>query len=171
MMLGAFFISSVLAQPMPSPVAPADKALAPTAIETARLYFIAGNLPSAREWGLRGLKKEAKVCKPLLRDLAEYAFLMSKFDELTLEEAKQVLILDRRISPKANGKLTTPVIGRYVTGPLARAREWAEQGAAGEAVKFVDDAIIVDPSNAEAKALRRRLLEVVDGGVSWDGGR
>ena len=34
----------VLSQPMPMPVVPgADKALAPTAIETARLYFIAGN--------------------------------------------------------------------------------------------------------------------------------
>lgn len=160
-----------LAQPMPMPVVdPAAKALAPTAIETARLYFIAGNLPAAREWGQRGLKKEAKACKPMLRDLAEYSFLLSKYEALTLDEAKQMLILDRRISPKAVGKLTSPVIERYVTGPMARARLWAEQGAAAEAVKFVDDALVVDPSNVDAKALRRRLLDVADGGVSWDAG-
>jgi len=103
----------VVSQPMPMPgAAGADKALAPTAIETARLYFIAGNIPSAREWGQRGLKKEAKLCKPLLKNLAEYSFLLSKYEALTLEEAKLMIVLDRRISPKAVGKLTTPVIER-----------------------------------------------------------
>ena len=168
----AALLTMVLAQPVPMPqLDPADKALAPTAIETARLYFIAGNLPSAREWGRRGLKREAKACKPLLKDLAEYAFLLSKYEALTLEEAKQMVMLDRRISPKAVGKLTAPVVERYVTGPMARARSWAEQGAAGEAVKFVDEVLLVDPANADAKALRRRLLEVADGGLSWDAGR
>lgn len=164
----------VLSQPMPMPmpdVAGADKALAPTAIESARLYFIAGNIPSARQWGQRGLKKEAKVCKPLLKDLAEYSFLLSKYEALTLEEAKLMIALDRRISPKSVGKLTTPVIERYVTGPMGRARLWAEQGAAGEAVKFVDDALTVDPTNADARALRAQLLAVADGGVAWDAGR
>ncbi len=162
----------VLSQPMPMPgVGSADKALAPTAIETARLYFVAGDLPSARQWGQRGLKKEAKLCKPLLKDLAEYSFLLSKYEALTLEEAKLMITLDRRISPKSVGKLTAPVIERYVTGPMVRARAWAEQGAAGEAVKFVDDALIVDPTNADARALRTRLLSVADGGVAWDAGR
>ena len=160
----------VLSQPMPMPPG-ADKALAPTAIETARLYFIAGNLPLAREWGQRGLKKEAKVCKPLLKDLAEYSFLLSKYEALTLEEAKSMIALDRRISPKAVGKLTTPVVERYVTGPMGRARLWAEQGAAGEAVKFVDDALTVDPANVDARALRAQLLAVADGGIAWDAGR
>jgi len=165
-------LTVVLAQPMPMPfVDPAVKALAPTAFETSRIYFIAGNLPSAREWGQRGLKKEAKACKPLLKDLAEYSFLLSKYEALTLDEAKQMLILDRRISPKAIGKLTSPVIERYVTGPMARARLWAEQGAAAEAVKFVDDALLVDPANADARTLRRRLQDVADGGISWDAGR
>ncbi len=170
-MLSVLLIA-VLSQPMPMPGVPgADKALAPTAIETARLYFIAGNIPSAREWGQRGLKKEAKACKPLLKDLAEYSFLLSKYEALTLEEAKLMIVLDRRISPKSVGKLTTPVIERYVMGPMARARLWAEQGAAGEAVKFVDDVLTVDPANAEAKGLRAQLLAVADGGVVWDAGR
>jgi hypothetical protein len=56
-------------------------------------------------------------------------------------------------------------------GPMARARLWAEQGAAGEAVKFVDDVLTVDPANAEAKGLRAQLLAVADGGVVWDAGR
>ncbi|MDP3499452.1 MAG: hypothetical protein Q8S33_03940 [Myxococcales bacterium] len=162
----------VVSQPMPMPGAGGgDKALAPTAIETARLYFIAGNIPSAREWGQRGLKKEAKLCKPLLKNLAEYSFLLSKYEALTLDEAKLMIVLDRRISPKAVGKLTTPVIERYVTGPMVRARLWAEQGAAGDAVKFIDDVLTVDPSNADAKALRAQLLAVADGGVVWDAGR
>jgi len=54
---------------------------------------------------------------------------------------------------------------------MARARLWAEQGAAGEAVKFVDDVLTVDPSNADAKALRAQLLAAADGGVAWDAGR
>ncbi|MBE2249683.1 MAG: hypothetical protein IAE78_09045 [Myxococcus sp.] len=168
-------LAVVLSQPMPmglpGPDAASGKALAPTALETARIYFIAGNLPAAREWGQRGLKREARVCKPLLKDLAEYSYLVSKYEPLTLEEARTLLALDKRISPKAVGKLTEPVVDRYVKGPLARASLWAEQGAAAEAVRFVDDVLLVDPANAEARALRLRLLEVADGGAPFDGGR
>lgn len=150
---------------------PAGGALAPTAIETARLYFLAGDLVTARDWLQRGLKKEAKVCKPALKNLAEYAFLMGKSEELTLDEARQVVELDKRLSPKEPGKLTKKVSERFVLGPMKRAEAWAAQGAAGEAVRFVDDALKVDPSNAEAKALKARLLELADGGVAGDAGR
>lgn len=154
------------------PLPPGGKQLiAPTAIETARLYFLAGDLSTSREWCERGLKREAKVCKPLLKDLAEYKFLMSKFEELTLDEAKQVIVLDRRISPKEPGKLTRPIVERYVNGPMTRAKLWAEQGAAAEAVRFVEDALKVDPTNADARALLKQLGTLADAGVSLDAGR
>lgn len=171
----AALLAVVVSQPggLPLPELPGGPSVkaAPTALETARLYFIAGNLSGAEEWGQRGMKKEAKACRPLLKALAEYAFLMSRVDRLTLDEARQVLELDRAISPKAVGKLTVPIVERFVQGPLARAQLWASQGAAGEAVRFVEDALRVDPKNVEALALRVRLLEVADGGRPWDAGR
>lgn len=154
------------------PLPPGGKQqIAPTALETARLYFLAGDLTTSREWCERGLKREAKVCKPLLKDLAEYKFLLAKFEALTLEEAKQVIALDRRISPKEQGKLTKPIFERYVNGPMARAKLWAEQGAAAEAVRFVEEALKVDPANADARALLKQLAELADAGVSLDAGR
>jgi hypothetical protein len=141
------------------------------ASEAAKLYFLAGDIPTSREWCARGLKKEPKTCGPFLKALAEYAFLVGKFEPLTLDEARQVLELDRVLSPKARGKLTTPVFERFVAGPMARARGWAEQGAAAEAVVFVDDALKVDPGNADAKALRAQLVAAGDGGIPRDGGR
>lgn len=168
-MLSTVLALLVTQAPPPMPGGP-PQMLGPTAIETARLYFLAGDLSTAREWGKRGLKKEGKVCKPFLKDLAEYAFLAGKFEELTLDEARQVLALDRRLSPKEPGRLTKPVQERFVRGPMKRAEAWASQGAALEAVRFVDDVLKVDPGNVEAKALRASLLEAGDGGVTWDGG-
>lgn len=160
------FLSVALAQdPM------AARALAPTAIETARLYYLAGDLRSSREWCERGLKKERKRCQPFLRSLAEYEFLMGKYDELSLAEAATVVQLDRGLSPGEPGKLTKPVLERYVRGPMMRARDWAAQGASGEAVRFVDDVLKVDPKNDEAKQLRAELLAQADGGVPADAGR
>jgi hypothetical protein len=161
----ALLLTLSLAQ-VPPPQAAALPTIAPTAIETARLYFIAGELRGSREWCERGLKRESKACKPFLRTLAEYQFLIAKFDELTLAEARQVIELDRVLSPKEPARLTKPIIERFVTGPMNRAKAWASQGAAGEAVKFVDDALTVDPKNAEAKGLRAQLVSLADAGLS-----
>lgn len=130
---------------------------APTAYESAQLYFASGDLSSAREWCERGLKKEAKRCGPFLKRLAEYRFLMGKFDELSLEEAASAIALDKALA-KAPGKLTIPIIERFVLGPMQRAKSWAEQGAAAEAVRFVDDVLKVDPSNVDARALKKTLV-------------
>jgi tetratricopeptide (TPR) repeat protein len=171
--MGALFLAVVLAQLPPLPAGlPGVDAKKPQmkASETAKLYYLAGDLSTAREWCERGLKKEGPVCKPFLKHLAEYAFLLGKFEPLTLGEAKQVIELDRRLSPAAAGKLTKPVQERFVLGPLARARAWAIQGAPGEAIRFVDEALQVDPTNADAKALRLQLLAAADGGVPFDAG-
>lgn len=146
------------------------KALAPTAFETARLYFLAGDLGSSREWCERGLKKERKTCEPFLKSLAEYKFLMGKYEELSLDEAASAIALDKKLSPSSPGKLTKPVLERFVRGPMMRARDWANQGAAVEAVRFVDDVLKVDPKNAEAIQLRKDLVAGADGGVV-DAGR
>lgn len=162
-------LSLLLTQAPPMPPMP-GKQLAPTAYETAQLYFISGDLPASREWAKRGEKREAAKCKPFLKTLAEYAYLMGKYEELTVDEAKQVLALDAKLSPKERGKLTRPVFDRHVAGPLQRAKLWAEQGAASEAIGFVDGALAVDPNNADAKALKKLLLSLGDGGV-LDAGR
>ena len=167
----SLILAVVVTQAPPLPPPGVKQMIGPTAIETARLYFLAGDLTNSREWCERGLKREAKVCKPLLKDLAEYKFLMSKFEALTLDEAKQVIALDRRISPKDQGKLTKPIFERYVNGPLARAKLWAEQGAAAEAVRFVEDALKVDPANADARALLKQLTALADAGMPLDAGR
>jgi tetratricopeptide (TPR) repeat protein len=155
-MLGIVLL--VLVQTPPTMMGQPTAAPGPKASETAKLYFIAGDLKSAREWAERGLRREAKRCRPILRDLAEYAFLMSRYEPLTSEQARLVLELDRRLSPQQPGKLTRPVIERYVEGPLNRAKAWVEQGAASEAVQFVDEALAVDPHNAEAIQLKNTLL-------------
>jgi hypothetical protein len=169
--MSAFVLAVLLSQAPPALPGPGDSKRPPKASESARLYFLAGDLAAAREWCERGLKKERAVCKPFLEHLASYAYLVGRYAPLTPDEAREVLVLDRKLSPSAPGRLTTPVLERFVLGPLTRARLWAEQGAAGEAVTFVEAALRVDPSNAEARALRAHLLDVADGGVRRDGGR
>jgi hypothetical protein len=163
----ALLVTWSLAQFPPAPPGADAKAL-PTASATARLHFLTGDVSTAIDWANRGLKKEPKVCKAMAKDLAEYGYLVGKYDELTLDEARQVLELDRRISPDEPGRLSKPVIERFVRGPMMRARAWARQGAAGQAVAFVGDVLKVDPSNVEAKALRAKLLAIADGGVWVD---
>ncbi|MCA3013114.1 MAG: hypothetical protein INH41_12035 [Myxococcaceae bacterium] len=168
--MSALVLAVLLCQAPALPGAPGSKR-PPKASETAKLYFLAGDLASAREWCERGLKQERAVCKPFLERLASYAYLVGRFAPLTPDEAREVLALDRALSPSSPGQLTKPVQERYVLAPLRRARLWAERGAAGEAVPFVDEALRVDPSNVEAKALRARLLDMADGGAPLDGGR
>ncbi|MDX2013421.1 MAG: hypothetical protein SFW67_24735 [Myxococcaceae bacterium] len=172
--MGALVLAVLLAQvpPLPKGLPGMDeKRPNMKASDAATLYFLAGDLATARDWCQRGLKKEAKRCGPFLKQLAEYAFLMGKYEPLTREEARQVLEFDRKLSPGTMGNLTKPVHERYVAGPLARARLWAQQGVAAEAVRFVDEVLEVDPSNADAKGLRAQLLAAADGGAPFDAGR
>lgn len=149
--------------------APPEKAppkVTPPASETAKVYFLAGDLARAQEWAQRGLKREPKTCVPLNRWLAEYASMVSHLDEFTPEQAKRFLEFDRQISPTVRGKLTLKAVQRYVTFPIGIARARAA-GDRASALTLLDQVLYVDPTSAEAMALKKELLE---GGNRGDAG-
>jgi hypothetical protein len=129
---------------------------APLASETAKLFFLAGDIATAQEWAQRGLKREPKVCGPLNKNLAEYAFLVSQIDQPTPEQVRSFFELDRKISPTVRGKLTEKVYERFVTKPLQLARTQADGGAA-QALQLLEQVLFVDPKNAEALELKNQL--------------
>ena len=128
----------------------------PTAADTAKLYFLAGDLPKAQDWVQRGLKREPKTCGPLKKLLAQYAFLASDLDGITPEQAKEFFELDRKISPTVRGKLTEKAWGKYVLKPLELAKARG-QGDVPGALDLVGKVLFVDPTNAEALELQKSL--------------
>lgn len=144
------------AAPPPKQGKPAKVDSGPTAYDTAKLFFLAGDLATAQEWVLRGLKREPKTCGPLNKLLAEYNFLANHVDEFTPEQARDFLELDRKISPTVRGKVTERAWTRFVTKPLALAQEQAK-GDVPQALQLVKQVLFVDPKNAEAVALMAKL--------------
>ncbi len=128
----------------------------PTAYDTALLYFLAGDLPKAQDWAKRGLEREKARCLPLHQHLAEYAYLFGA-DELTRDQARELVALDRKISPTVPSKLTEKVLGAHVTQPLQLAQARATAGDARGAKALAERALFVDPQSAEAKALLASL--------------
>lgn len=129
----------------------------PSAYDSAKLFFLAGDIPTAQEWARRGLKREPKTCGPLHKQLAEYAFLLSALDQPTPDQVRSFLALDRQISPTVRGKLTERVYERFVARPLQLARAQADGGGGEAALKLVDEVLFVDPSNPDAGALKAKL--------------
>jgi hypothetical protein len=159
MMLGFAMLVVLSGNPTKGPPGPG-----PTAAETAKLYFLAGDIQRAQEWVQRGLKREPKTCGPLNKALAEYAFLANHLDEFTPEQAKEFLEIDRRISPTVRGKLTEKVFERYVRKPLDLAKSRSNGDVPG-ALQIVGGILVIDPKNADALALKKTLeAPVVDAG-------
>lgn len=94
----------------------------------------------------------------MLKALAEYGLLANHTDEFTLEQARDFLKWDAAISPGAPGKLTQPIIDRFVTRPLAQARLLASSDATG-AKAVVSQVLAVDPKNVDAAALLKTLMK------------
>ncbi len=144
------------------PVAPKPKqqnpklAPGPTAYDTAKLFFLAGDLSNAQAWARRGLQREPKTCGPLNAQLAEYNFLANHIDEFTPEQAKSFLQLDRTISPTVRGKMTEKAFIRFVGKPLELAREQAK-GDVPRALQLVEQVLFVDSKNSDAVALKTQL--------------
>ncbi|MEW5742815.1 MAG: hypothetical protein AB1938_28115 [Myxococcota bacterium] len=153
-MVSALLVSLALFQAPPQKAPPA-----PSRSETAKLFFLAGDLSKAQEIARSGAtsKTDGKRCQALLKLLAEYAFLANHIDEFTPEKARQFLELDAKIAPDARGKLTEKAIERYVTKPLAIARLRAEAGDRDGARKLAQDILQVDPRHAETKAFLASL--------------
>lgn len=160
----ALALALLVSQAPPVPKLPPGPG--PTAAETAKLYFLAGDLQKAQEWVQRGLKREPKTCGALRKHLAEYAFHANHLDELSLDDAKLMFELDRKISPTVRGKLTEKAWDRYVTKPLGLAHARASGDVKG-AMGLVDTVLAVDPKNVEALALKKDLISA---GNRPDGG-
>ncbi|MBS1149730.1 MAG: hypothetical protein H6Q89_1428 [Myxococcaceae bacterium] len=140
-----------------------EKPTGPPASDMAILYFLAGDLRRAVDVARAGLKTDAVKCKPLFPMLVEYEFLLPKRETLTVEEAKAFLEWDRKISPKAQGKLTGVVYRKYVETPLHYARTANQGGELEKAKKLLGEVLIVDPKNEDALALKA-LIARPDGG-------
>ncbi len=157
----ALCLTVLLAAPPPAGAAPMglppSKKVVPPAGETAKLFFLAGDVAKAVEWAQRGLKTDPKRCKPMLKALAEYGFLAGKRDDFTPEQARAFLEWDRAISPGVPGKITEPVIARFVTVPLSNARAMALAGQRERARTAVLAVLAVDPKHAQALALEKEL--------------
>lgn len=160
----ALVLSSVVLQTAPPKQAKVPPA--PSAYDTAKLFFLAGDLAKAQQWARRGLKQEPKTCGPLNIALAEYNFLANHIDEFTLEQAKTFLELDRKISPTVRGRVTEKAFFRYVSQPLEQARGWADGNRNG-ALQLVARVLAVDPKNPGALELQSRLNKL---GNQRDGG-
>lgn len=128
----------------------------PTAYDTAKLFYLAGDLAQAQEWVRRGLKREPKTCGPLNALLAEYNSMANHIDEFTPDEAKKFLELDRKISPTVRGKVTEKAYTRYVAKPLELAKEQAK-GDVPRALQLIEQVLFVDAKNEDALALKKQL--------------
>ncbi len=154
-MLLALALSITVLQAPPKPAKP-PPGRGPSAYDSAKLFFLAGDLAAAQEWARRGLKREPKTCGPLNKQLAEYNFLANHLDEFTPEQARDFLALDRAISPTVHGKITEKAWTHYVVKPLELAKSQA-QGDVPRALQLLDQVLFVDPKNADALALRAEL--------------
>lgn len=143
---------------------PAKKPVdAPHPSETAKLFFLTGDIAKAQEIARLCLRKEPKKCGPLNRWIAEYAFLVRDIDALTPEQARELIELDAKIAPDARGKLTQKVVERFVTIPLERAKTLAPVDRKG-AAQVVERVLFVEPKNVAALELQKTLRNEADAG-------
>ena len=156
-MLLALALSMIVVQAPPAK-APRPPGAGPTAYDSAKLFFLAGDLSTAQEWARRGLKREPKTCGPLNRQLAEYNFLANHIDDFTPDQARDFLELDRKISPTVRGRITEKAFHHFVTKPLELAQAQAK-GDVPRAIQLLDEVLYVDPKNPEALALKAQLKD------------
>lgn len=124
---------------------------APPPAETAKLYFLAGDLAKAQEWARAGAKQGDVVCAKQVKLLAEYAYLANQLDHFSKAQAKAFIALDATLSPTVAGKLTQPIIDHFVLQPLRVARAHHSQGRVLDAWYIVAQVLEVAPSNVDAQ--------------------
>lgn len=146
-----------------APPAGKKPAGAPHPSETAKLFFLTGDIAKAQEFALACARREPKKCGPINKWIAEYAFLVRDSDTLTADQARELIALDLKIVPDKRGKLTEKVFERYVTVPLDRARSRASGDRKG-ALSIVEHVLLVDPKNVAALELQKSLRNEADAG-------
>lgn len=155
-MLLALLAAALLTQ-VPTPPVPPGAGAAPPPWEVAKLFFLAGDVARAVETVLKCQVTSPKRCGPMKKPLVEYQYLASKRDELTREEAAQLIAYDRQLSPTKPGKISEPIIARFVTTPLSLAKARIDGGDPESARLALEAVLAVDPKQAEAKALLKSL--------------
>jgi hypothetical protein len=143
----------LLGTPIAGPHGPKE---GPKPSELGKLYFIAGDLLRAHEALEAGHGKDP-ACEPMIKQLADYQLLVTKADKLTPAEAKQLIALDRALSPLAVGKMTRPVHDRFVTLPLLKAKARLDANLPNDALPFALAAHDADPNDPDALAVLQRL--------------
>jgi hypothetical protein len=121
--------------------------------QVALIAFQEGNLSKAIAAAKQCQKPEPKLCKAMYRWLVEYAPLARRGDELTPDETKTLLQLDKLISPAKPSILSAPVIKRAVVDPLELAKKLALGGERAQAQAIAQQILQVSPEEPEAKAL------------------
>ena len=135
----------------------------PPPSELAKLFFLAGDLRKATETARLGVKVDPVRCRAIYPMLVEYEFLIPRADNLTPAEAKAFFEWDRKISPGTPGKLTTAVFRKYVETPLQLAHTAVNGDDLPRARKLLAQVLEVDPTNADALALKLSIAPK-DGG-------
>lgn len=129
-----------------------------SSLERLKANFVLGNLDDAYRHAQDCLKADRKRCEPVVKDLLAYRKLAHRFDNLSADEARQLIALDRRIDAGGWGKLTLASLARYVKLPLTRARTLLGWGEKAKALQEVDAALAIDPQFDEALRLKAQLL-------------
>jgi tetratricopeptide (TPR) repeat protein len=152
-----FVLMVALSQLNPTPGVPGTptgkKPAVPKASELVKLYFLAGDLPTAIDWAKKGMKKEPKICSAQIKQLAEYHYLAGKIDELVPEEAVKMIALNKQIAPGGVSKLTEKVLEKFATRPLKLAQLRLAAGDKKFAKETAEQVLQVDPQNADAKTM------------------
>jgi hypothetical protein len=117
--------------------------------------FVAGDLARANEAAKACARKEPKVCRPLLKALGQYGPLAKAVDKLSPAQARQLLGLDRQLSPEGPGAITAKAIEHFVTSPMELARHHAASGNPAGARIIALQVLQIDPANTEAQALAK----------------
>jgi hypothetical protein len=125
----------------------------PRGLDAVHAAFVQGDLPRASEAARVCARREPKVCRPVLKSLGQYVPLAKAVDRLSAVQARQLLELDRQISPDARCPITLKAIEKFVSSPLDLARHHAQQGNAASARVIAQQVLDVDPANQEAQAL------------------
>lgn len=129
--------------------------------QVALIYFQQGDVTKAINTLREGLKREPKLARQMMLWLVDYGQLVRRSEALTPAQLKELIELDRRISPKKPGKLTEPFIERHLVEPLKVAALRAQAGDREGAAEIAKQVLLLDSTNADAKTLLRQL----DGGT------
>jgi hypothetical protein len=136
-----------------------DAGVVPTPREMAQLYFIAGDLRRAVDFGRRCVQLDKKKCELFYRALVEYQALIPKNDRLSRAEARQYLEWDHLVSPERLGALSVDVNRKFITDPMDAANAALVAGDCARAEALAKTVLEVSPKHLEAQRLSKSCVK------------